>query len=322
MSMKRKETREKQFPAKEAVVVVAVTARMEKFRDRVFSLRWLFCSLLLCLLLAVGIGCHDAELDGGEEHQGGRVIDIDGIAVPVFETSAEQLNYTRSWFADRAEKRAALQAFLQLFPEKEQSCGMAALDLAYLELGGDYRLSREHEGLTAIKAYTDIAADYEDIPQVSAKAYWYIGWIYADLLGKRQKGIEYYRLVAEKFPEERVLLLLPTPWVGIISTGVGAMDTAPHAPPRNTWAALALMEILRNSEDEDLAWSAFVRLWRQYRHSSATGFGLLLILERRIRIDRSLKMAEEYLKMDTFNVHIQGDIQRRIDDISLQRNEA
>jgi len=313
---------EQQFPAREAMVVVAVSARVEKIRDRVYFLRWLSWSLLFCLLLAVCIGCHDTELDGSKEHQGGRVIDMDGIAVPVFDTSAEQLNYTRSWFADRAEKRAALQAFLHLFPEKEQSCGMAALDLAYLELGDDYRLSREHEGLTAIKAYTDIAADYEDIPQVSAKAYWYIGWIYADLLGKRQKGMEYYRLVAEKYPEERVFLLSPTPWVSIISTGGGAMNTALNTPPRNTWAALALMEILRNSGDEDLAWSAFVRLWRQYRHSSATGFGLLLILKRRIRIDQSLKMAEEYLDMDSSNVHIQGDIQRLIDDIGLQRDEA
>ncbi len=248
-------------------------------------------------------------------------IEIAGIRVPVFVTAAEQFNYTRSWFADIGEKRAALQAFLSLYPEKKRLCGMAALDLAYLELGSDYRFAAEHSSLAAIKDYKNILHEYGDLPEIQVKAYWYIGWIYAGLLKDPQKGNEYFYRIVSEYGNEQISLLSPPPWVSIIHPREGIPQASLNSPPEKHWAALALLEIVRHSEKREEAWSAFARLWREYRNNAATGFALQLILEERLHVDEALVIAQEFLEKKFSNVHVLGDIQRQIQTIRSERGD-
>jgi tetratricopeptide (TPR) repeat protein len=277
-----------------------------------------FIFLLPILFASCSEGRKDAPSVTGEHS----VIEINGKMVPVFLTAEEQLNYTRSWFADIGEKRAALDAFLTLYPEKKRFCGMAALDLAYLQLGGDYRFAPQHTAFEAIKAYKDILREYEEYPEIQVKSYWYIGWIYADLLQDPEKGIEYYRIVARDYPEDRIFLLSPAPWVSIIYPDDESLQTALNTPPEKNWAALALLEIIRNSENTEEAWAAFLRLWGEYRNNVATGFALRLILEKRHNVDEALIIAREFMEKNFSNVHILGDIQKQINAINSARGSG
>jgi hypothetical protein len=215
--------------------------------------------VLLLLVIAGCDGRSSVDAAAVEEHA---PIVIDGIAVPVFATAEEQLNYTRSWFAEKDRKRAALKAFIALYPRKRELCGLASLELAYMRLGDDYRFAHEDGYFDALASYNDILAEYVDFPGIMAKALWYTGWISTDLLYDRQAGLAAYRRLVREYPHEHVLLLPAAPWVSLIYPGDAQGDSATDIRPGSTWAALALMEIIKHADTSDVAWETFVRLWR------------------------------------------------------------
>ncbi len=270
-------------------------------------------SFVLFLLLS---GCEE-RFPGSSESLGEPSFTlVNDFQIPIFSTPAEQLNYTRSWFAGIQERRASLQAFLRLYPQEKRYCGLASLDLAFLQLGSDYRLSYKYSSFAAIKAYKTILGNYSEFPGIMAKAHWYIGWIYSDLLKDREKGVVEYHKILKNYPDERVTLLPPVPWVSIIKEPDTDMNTTLLKRPVNKWAALALVEIIRYSGNEEVAWKAFLQLWQNYREYVVTGFGLRLILQKRYHTTQSLKMAREYLENEFSNVHILGDIQKEINAIT------
>jgi len=267
--------------------------------------------MLFCGLFLSGCGSEVAEEKASSADQS--FVQINNISVPVFTTAYEQLNYTRAWFADVPQKRAALEAFIQIYPEERKYRAIAALDLAYLELGKDYRFTYEYSGVRAVLSYLAIIEEYSEYPEILAKAYWYIGWIYSDLLYETAKGLEYYHKVVDIYPDVPVSLLPPAPWVFIIypnpDEGSGALT-----PATNRWAALALVEIIRYSEPEE-AWLGFGKLWERYGDNPAAGFGLRLILKRRIKVKEAVPVAYEYMKNDFSNIHILGDIRSELQAI-------
>ncbi len=270
------------------------------------------CSLVILLLALLLISCSEAPSENSETVAEQRFVEISGRRVPVFLSAEEQLNYSRSWFAETDDKKAALRALVQLYPEKRQYSALAELDLAYLELGGDYRFAPEHAAFTALKAYKEVLRNYAEFPYVQAKAYWYIAWIYSDLLQDIHKGLEYFQRVAHDFPNEQVVLLPSAPWVSIIYPDEEDIGKTLYSPPANYWAALALVEIIRYTENDETAWQSFLSLWRNYRETVSVGFGLRLILARRCHVDEALLLAREFLENDFSNVHLLGDIQQLI----------
>lgn len=268
------------------------------------------------LLFLIFTGCNDSSIQQYPPAENQKFLEIDEIKVPVFNTAEEQLNYTRSWFAETQDKRAALRAFRRLYPEEKKSSGVAALELAYLQLGNDFRFALEHDCFAAIKDYREILMEYQEFDAISAKALWYIGWIYANLLNDKEKGIDHYVELANKYPAEQVSLLPPAPWVSIIYEADETINTALYNQQMNHWAALALLEILKHSEDGEQAWQAFDTLWQKYRQDKATGFALKVILKKRVQVEKALARARQYMEKDFSNVHILGDIQKEINAIA------
>lgn len=263
------------------------------------------------LLLAIA-GCDGRDSVDPPEAGERAAIVIDGITVPVFATAEEQLNYTRSWFAEKDSKRAALKAFIALYPRERELCGLASLELAYMRLGDDYRFAHENGYFDALASYNDILAEYVDFPGIMAKALWYKGWIFTDLLYDRQAGLAAYRRLVREHPHEHVLLLPAAPWVSLIYPGDDQGESAADIRPGSTWAALALMEIVKHADTSDAAWESFVLLWRDYRHDVATGFALRLVLRRRYHVEEALVMANRFMAESLSNVHLLSDIRREI----------
>jgi hypothetical protein len=277
-----------------------------------------FVVLALLLFLPFS-GCKDLppEQQNSTVKQGSVV--IDEIAIPILPSSEEQFNYTRSWFAEKQVKRAALKAYIQLYPDNKKYSGLAALDLAYLQLGDDYRFAYDEAYFNALDSYNGILADYANFPEIMAKALWYIGWISTDLLYDRQKGLASYRRVVEEYPGERVSLLPPAPWVSIIYIQDGPGENSVQETPGNSWAALALLEIIKHTEDPEAAWVSFTRLWHDYRNDVATGFALRHILRRRYHLNETREMAMEFMEQNLSNLHILSDIRREIKAIDSSK---
>ncbi len=287
----------------------------KKVGDSNFSdlLALLRLSLIIPVLL---FGCNERAADTPGTQTEPSFLEINDVQVPVFSTAEEQLNYTRSWFAEIRERRAALQAFLEIYPEEKRFCGLVSLDLAYLEICGDYRFAYDYACFAAIKAYMNILDNYSEFPEIMAKAHWYIGWIYSDLLGEYKKGIVEFKKIVTRYPQEDVTLLPPAPWVSIIYQNDENVRMALSKRSANSWGALALVEIIRHAGDEEIGWSAFQQLWRDYRHNVAAGFGLRLVLQKRYHTGETIEMAREYMEKEFSNVHLLGDIQKEINEIS------
>ncbi len=279
-------------------------------------------AILIVMFLFCFSACKNNESDQSSLTPTRATLQINDVQVPIFPTAKEQLNYTHSWFARLTEKRVALQAFISLYPQEKRLCGLAALDLAYLELGGDYRFALQHDGFAAIKAFTAILNDYGEFPEIAAKAHWYIGWIYSDVVGEKEKGLEHYQVIAEKFPLEKIVLLPPASWVSIIYQNETVATTSMQKGRSSYWAALALLEIVRNSANADTAWEAMKTLWQNYRDNIATGSALRLMLKRRFHVHQIAQMTGAYMENDFSNVYLLSDLQKELNAIAEGKGGA
>lgn len=272
----------------------------------------LACPAFLIVLLFLCTACDTGPRQQQQADGAPSYLEIDTIRIPIFSTSEEQFNYTLSWFAERTKKRAALQAYRQLYPEQKRNCGLAALDLAYLQLGSDYRFAHEKAYFAALASYNSILEEFVDYPQIMAKALWYIGWISMDLLYDRKRGLEAYRQVVREYPREPVSLLPPAPWVSIIYPQDDLENAAAAMPSGRSWAALALVEIIKHTEDAETGWQAFLRLWQEYPEDIATGFGLRVVLRRQYHVDEVLPMARRFMDSNLSNIHLLSDIRKEV----------
>ncbi|MDJ0622927.1 MAG: hypothetical protein QNJ17_08165, partial [Desulfocapsaceae bacterium] len=153
-------------------------------------------------------------------------------------------------------------------------------------------------------------------PQIMAKALWYTGWISMDLLYDRQRGLEAYHQVVSGYPREPVLLLPPAPWVSIIYPQDDLENATSLKPSGRNWAALALVEIIKHTEDAEVGWQAFSQLWQEYPEDVATGFGLRIVLRRRYHVEEALLMARSFMDNKLYNIHLLSDIRKEVKAIT------
>ena len=124
---------------------------------------------LQLLVFAVVASCdsHPSQNDTSTENN--TFLQVAEFAIPRQISPEKQLSFALS-STDSAEKVAALQAIEILFPRNRFYIGLAELELAYLQLGSDYRLATEKQRRTALKHYESIATRFSDLPDISAKA--------------------------------------------------------------------------------------------------------------------------------------------------------
>lgn len=240
---------------------------------------------------------------------------INGFQVPVFPSPDEQLNYTQSWFDSQDEKKAALLAVTLLFPDAREQRGAAALDLSSLRLGQDYRLAAPAACLEAIQNYREIIEEFQDRPEICAKACWYMGWIFCDLLKDKKKGIEMYQIVVSRYPEIKMDMAPAIPWITIVAPA-DYTDMQSRYTTNQFWADIALVEIIRHAEEIHTVRKAFSLLWTDHRNSLNIGIALRVLLQRQDLRQEVIPFAQEYLLEKTTNPPLQNDIRSALAGIS------
>lgn len=223
------------------------------------SIGHIFLTLLLGIaLLLTGCSPPPAAEQTASSSQPFR--EIDHRSIPELPTAAEQLSYALSRFTDQTEQRAALKAVATLHPKDRRATGLAALELAYLELGEDYRLAGAEQKERARQYYQRILSKYPELAEVAARALWYLGWIATELETDAAPGLVHYLELINRFPDERLSLPQPAPWLTIDL--IDDSDIQHSAPPQLTvtWADLARLEILRHSADRQLTWKHLLTL--------------------------------------------------------------
>ncbi len=262
-------------------------------------------SLLVMLPLA---GCNMQPPDAREPTDAPVAITVSGFSVPVFATADEQLSYAKSLSANPREKSAALNLVIGRFPNDRRHIGETRLELAYLFLGSDYRLADVRACERALAAYEAIAGEFSDLPAIRAKAYWYMAWIYTDLLEDRPRGLTLYALLAEKFPEDSFSRIAPVPWLKLVFPNPEIKPYTADDRRTHSWAGLALLEIVRNAPDRHTQQQAFETLWLEHRHSLTTGYALKSLLDNQPPDERMASIVTEYINGNTTNSALNSDL--------------
>ncbi len=130
-------------------------------------------AILISLFLSVLLfnGCSDEPTSLSFPGSALPIISFQGFKIPQFPTAQGQLNYAKSGFANPEEKKAALEILFKIFPEAGLECGNAALYLAYMNLGYDYRFATRQNYTNAIAAYHDVIENFKEYPQILVTAY-------------------------------------------------------------------------------------------------------------------------------------------------------
>ncbi len=228
----------------------------------------------------------------------------EGFSIPVFDNPSDQLNYALTWFSDSIHKKAALEAIGELFPKARREIARAKLELAYLSLGYDYRFANASKCRQAISNYRKIIEEYKEFSFICVKAYWYIAWIYTDLLKEKEKGLSIYEILIKKFPEEKFSPGTELPRMNKVIPDI----KKDIFRKKYSWASIALLEIVKNSDTTYKSLKAFNMLWKNYRKDIATGYALLEILKRCKPTKRLHKIAMDYININSINPALNQDI--------------
>jgi Tetratricopeptide repeat len=275
---------------------------------------------LVAMLLAWGallIQCTDQPAGTKGTSASLKTIAGDGNAIEHFTAPEQQLQYTRTWLTDPAEKKAALESLIQRFPEAKTVRAEAELDLAYLALGLDYRFADSAACLDAIGKYQHIAAHNSDLPQVCAKAHWYMGWIYADLLNDKRQAIAHYQTIVEQYPDATLSIKPPVPWVGVVLPQAIKRPKAVYEYPTYKWSSIALLEIIRNSDKDDEKLNAFEKLWSHDRASLAMGYAFrALVYDSPALAQKVAARAGVYLRARLFSQPIAEEVRSALASLS------
>lgn len=263
--------------------------------------------VIVALSLTLFAGCRDESSHQMREAPQA-FLPINGYQIPILSNPDEQLSYTRSSFSDTTEKKAALEAMANLLPGARRHRGIAALELAYLRLGSDYRLASEREYQQAVEEYRKIIGEYSDMPEIRAKALWYVGWVYCDLLGETPKGLASYQDLIEQYPQEKMSLLPPAPWVSVFDQEEYKSETGQYIKSKHSWATIALIEIIRHSADDTTAWNAFQQLWQGEHHNLEIGVALKLLAGRDALVEKIQPYIHKFLESGNAGSHFKKDI--------------
>ena len=233
---------------------------------------------------------------------------IDNYQIPELTTPEEQLIYAGSAFENPDEKSAALKAVSIKYPDDRHHSGLAALELAFLQLGDDFRLADKHQCSRAAANYLEIIKDYRDFPGICAKALWYLGWISSDLRGETELGISYYLKIIRQYPDEQIGPLVPAPWLSIYLEEVVQKYPPFYSKAPLSWADLAHLEIIRHSTDINQAWHSY-RAIRQRNPIGGIDGSALKILAGKHGITQEIsQLIGEYLRSDAVDAILKNDL--------------
>jgi hypothetical protein len=264
--------------------------------------------ILLAVWLMVS-GCRSEVNDASvPEPPGKPFVEVSGYTIPLFAKAAAQLDYARSLFADAMEKKATLDLVISRFPKDRQEQAEARLELAYLLLGPDFRLADQNTCESALRAYESIAREFADLPAIRAKANWYLGWIYTDLLHDESKGLAAYSQLAKKYPRDRFSRISPVPWLKLVFPDPGEKPYTADDEHTHSWAGLALLEIVRHANDVSDRLQAFDILWHEHRNSMTTGYALKTILNSSLATPSMSRIVDEYVSSNSVNPALNQDL--------------
>jgi hypothetical protein len=262
-------------------------------------------ALAVCLLFW---GCAPDTPPGAGPAAEPTLVTSKGFTIPLFATATEQLSYAKSLVANPLEKSAALNLVIERFPQDRRYRGETRLELAYLHLGRDFRLADQQTCLRALSAYEEIAHEFAELPAIRAKAYWYMAWIYTDLLKDKRKGMALYALLAEKHPEDSFSRIFPVPWLKLVFPDPKIKPYTADDRYSHSWAGLALLEIVRNADNPETQKKAFQKLWLDHRDSLTTGYALKEILRSGHPMDDMAALIGEYVRGNTINTALNKDL--------------
>jgi len=174
---------------------------------------------------------------------------VDGVDIPFLPTATEQLLFARSNLNDPKVKSAAFKAVAVFYPNASHEQKLAALELAYLQLGEDYRIADSEQCRQALASYQKVFETYRDEPDIAAKALWYQGWIVSSLLAQPAAGEEYFRQLIHDYPGATVEFQSPPPWLKLEEVAPDESQRA-QASSAAHWADLARIELVRNTRDD------------------------------------------------------------------------
>ena len=263
------------------------------------TFRWLLprpvrmALLAACLMLAAG--CDEAPPTFQVREPALQVRTINGHAIPAFPTPEEQFAYTRSSFASLDEKRAALEAVALLFPEAASQGGEAALELAYLRLGPDYRQASQQARLEALAAYQAILKTHDRFPAIAARTQWYVGWIACTLLDEQARGLAAFHAVVETYPLVERTTNPGMPLVSLTGAPTQA-DMLAGGEERTAWADLALLATVQCADGEHTARTAFLQLRERDPQGRCTKLALRELLRRWPATAEVIELARDSLQ--------------------------
>lgn len=236
------------------------------------------------------------------------IISFQGFKIPQFPTAQGQLNFAKSGFSNQEEKKAALKAVFKVFPEARLQCGNAALYLAYMNLGYDYRFAEQQDYYHAITDYHDVIKNFKEHPQILVKTFWYLGWIHCDRLNEKELGISYFWHIVKTYPNIKMGISSPVPWVSLVYPLNDATGHLEKQQTNERWASLALLEIIRHSSDEIETLNAFDILWENYQNTVSTGLAIKLMLKDKNHAQKAVPYIEKYLALNIANQFLTREI--------------
>ena len=267
-------------------------------------------AILISLFLSVLLfnGCSDEPTSLSFPKSELPVISFQGFKIPQFPTAQGQLNYAKSGFANPEEKKAALEILFKIFPEAGLERGNAALYLAYMNLGYDYRFATRQDYATAITAYHDVIENFKEYPQILVTAYWYLGWIHCDLLKQKKLGISFFWHIVKIYPDIETGIYSPVPWVSLVYPLTLKGDQPIKPTANKQWASLSLLEIIRHASKKNEVFNAFDILWKDYQDTVSTGLAIKLLLCNEKYAQKAIPHIEKYLALNIANRYLAKEI--------------
>ncbi len=237
-----------------------------------------------------------------------RTILFENVSLPVYDSAQEQIAYAYSLPTGSEAQKNGFRFVAERFSANRSVCAQALLQVAYLELGADYRLADDETCRRGLKRYAEIARIYADLPVARAKALWYMAWIHTDLLGEIDQGLRLYRQLVAEYAEGMPRPEEPTPQVSFIYPE--ARKQAEGGIHASSWPALAQLEIIKNDQDRDKQIQALDQLLAREPNSQAAGLSLLFLLKNQAGDEKIIRPARTFIQGKNVSPTLAGDIHK------------
>ena len=299
---------------------ISLTVAVPAISVRKLSRRAVNLSFFYLLFVVLLQGCETANNLKIEEAKHAASLTIAGYTIPQLKTPAMQLAFATS-IGEEDNKKAALQAVQQFYPEERDICGMAAFELAYLLLGRDYRLTSNNARFEkAMKELEKLAQDFSDIPAIKVLSLWYQGWIASELLHDKERALPYFREVA--FASDSPPITQYTPERLVDLTPGQPAENRHAAVEKLDWSDLALLAIVQTSENTEELLAAIKTLSQKNHKGLALGLALKSYLKSHQVTTEILPLVTAYIATDSAHEFLRGDLQLAVTNLYNGNSEG